>query len=91
MGSKKFPTDTDVAPLVARYFYYFVLATHVVLAATVPFLVFWAAYLGLTLKREKHKRVVKFAYPIWLYVSITGVIVYVMLYQLYKPVEVVTG
>jgi uncharacterized membrane protein YozB (DUF420 family) len=82
-GSKKFPTDTDVAPVAARYFYYFVLLTHVVLAALVPFLAVAAAYLGLKDRRATHKRVVAYAWPIWMYVSVTGIIVYLMLYQIY--------
>ncbi len=87
-GSKRFPTDTDVAPLVARYFYYFVLLTHVLLAAVVPILVVLSVALGLKGNRAAHKRVVKWAWPIWLYVSVTGIVVYVMLYQMYVPTEV---
>lgn len=83
--SKKFPTDTSVAPLAARYFYYGLLLTHVVLAATVPFLALGSIYLGITNKRVAHKRLSKWTWPIWLYVSITGVIVYMMLYQIYVP------
>lgn len=78
--SKKFPST---APDVARYFYYVLLASHVILAMFVPFLVIRAIVLGLQNKREAHRKVVRFAWPIWLYVSVTGVLVYVMLYQLY--------
>jgi putative membrane protein len=84
-GSKKFPTDTDVAPLAARYFYYALLLSHVLLAMAVPFLALGSVYLGLKGKREAHKRLSKWTWPIWFYVSITGVIVYLMLYQIYTP------
>ncbi len=82
--SKKFPTDTNVAPLAARYFYYGLLLSHVLLAVTVPVLAVWAIWKGLAGDRIGHKRIVKWAWPIWLYVSGTGVIVYLMLYQIYK-------
>lgn len=81
--SKPFPKDTDVAPLAARYFYYGLLLSHILLAATVPFLAIGSIYLGLTGKIAGHKRLSKWTWPIWLYVSVTGVIVYVMLYQVY--------
>lgn len=84
-GSKKFPTDTDVAPLAARYFYYALLASHIILAMAVPFLAVGSIYLGLKGKREAHRRLSKWTWPIWLYVSVTGVIVYLMLYQIYLP------
>ncbi len=84
-GSKKFPTDPDVAPVVARYFYYFVLLTHVLLAATVPFFAIAAIYAGVRDMRTLHKRIVRFAWPIWFYVSVTGIVVYAMLYQIYLP------
>lgn len=84
-GSKKFPTDTSVAPLAARYFYYALLLSHVLLAMAVPFLALGSVYLGLKGKREAHKRLSKWTWPIWFYVSVTGVVVYLMLYQIYKP------
>lgn len=83
--SKKFPTDTDVAPLAVRYFYYALLASHVILAALVPVMAVWTIYLGLKGRRESHRRLAKWTWPIWLYVSVTGVIVYLMLYQIYVP------
>lgn len=79
-GSKRFPTDTGTVP---RSIYYFVLLTHVVLAATVPFFAITAIVLGYRDRRAAHRRVAKWAFPIWLYVSVTGVVVYVMLYHLY--------
>jgi putative membrane protein len=84
-GSKQFPKDPEVAPTIVRYFYYGLLASHVLLAAAVPVLAIWTIYLGLKGHRERHKRLAKWTWPIWLYVSVTGVIVYLMLYQIYVP------
>jgi putative membrane protein len=87
------------------YIYYAILASHVLLAITVPFLAVRQIYLGFralgccpsdanqaeqlsvaATYRAKHIRLARWTYPIWLYVSITGVIVYVMLYHLWPPV-----
>ncbi len=87
-GSKPFPTDPQVAPTVVRYVYYAVLLTHVVLAAVVPFLAVGSIYLGLTDQRDLHRRLSVITWPIWLYVSITGIVVYLMLYQIYVPSSV---
>ena len=84
-GSVKFPTDESYVPTAIRYSYYAILLTHVVLAATVPFLAIATIYLGLADKRLAHRRLAKWTFPIWLYVSVTGVIVYLMLYQIYPP------
>ena len=66
-----------------RSVYYFLLITHIVLAAVALFPILFAYYYGYTNQREKHRKVVKFAYPIWLYVSVTGVIVYLMISPYY--------
>jgi uncharacterized membrane protein YozB (DUF420 family) len=63
--------------------YWAVLISHVVLAAAVPFLAVATIYLGLRDRRRAHVRLARWTFPIWLYVSVTGVIVYVMLYVLY--------
>ena len=81
--NKRFPTDTTVAPLAARYTYFSILGTHLVLAMLVPFLALRAVYLAMKGRIVAHKKIVRYAYPIWMYVSITGVLVYLMLYQLY--------
>ena len=70
-------------PSVARYVYYAILVPHVILAATVPFLAPLTIYFGLTEQRVRHRRIARVTFPIWLFVSVTGVIVYLMLYQLY--------
>jgi putative membrane protein len=81
-GSKKFP---QYPALPIRYTYYGILLTHVVLAAAVPFLAVATIWLGLADRRRWHVRLARWTFPIWLYVSVTGVVVYLMLYQLYPP------
>ena len=66
-----------------RYIYYFVLISHIFLSLVVLPMVLRAMFFAVTGQFERHKKVVRFAYPIWLYVSTTGVIVYLMLYQLF--------
>lgn len=66
-----------------RPVYYFLLITHIVLAAVALFPILFAYYYGLTDQREKHRKVVKYAFPIWLYVSVTGVVVYLMISPYY--------
>jgi uncharacterized membrane protein YozB (DUF420 family) len=68
-----------------RAVYFFVLATHVPLAAiTVP-LVLLTIVPALRQRYDRHRTIAKWTVPIWLYVSITGVIVYLMLYVWYPP------
>ena len=81
-GSKRFP---DYPPVGIRYAYYAMLLTHVILAAAVPFLAVATIYLGLTDQRRRHRALARWTYPIWLYVSITGVLVYLLLYQVFPP------
>ncbi|MBI2794089.1 MAG: DUF420 domain-containing protein [Ignavibacteria bacterium] len=61
--------------------YFSILITHVALAATVPVLASITLFRGLKMSVVKHKRLARVTLPIWLYVSVTGVIVYFMLYQ----------
>ncbi len=81
-GSRQFPADAGAI----RYLYLAILASHVVLAASVPFLALTVIYLGLRDQRPQHRRWAKRTFPIWLYVSATGVVVYAMLYHLYTPI-----
>lgn len=64
-------------------FYYLILISHIVLAAIVLPFVLLAVYFGLSGKLPKHKKIVRWAYPIWLYVSVTGVVVYLMISPFY--------
>ncbi|HEX8195599.1 MAG TPA: DUF420 domain-containing protein [Pyrinomonadaceae bacterium] len=66
----------------SRYVYFFFLITHVLLSLVVLPLVLRAMFFAVTNRFDRHKRIVRYAYPIWLYVSASGVIVYLMLYQL---------
>jgi len=71
-----------------RAIYFTILLSHTILAvATVP-LVLRTLYLGLKRRDDRHRRIARWTLPIWLYVSVTGVIVYLMLYQLYPPASV---
>jgi putative membrane protein len=67
-----------------RYLYYAILLTHIPLAGlALPFILF-AAYRALTGEYEKHKRLVRIIWPVWFYVAVTGVIVYLMINPYYK-------
>lgn len=72
--------------VVVRPIYFVILISHVLLAATVPFLAGATIYLGLRDRRIAHRKLAKFTWPIWFYVSVTGVVVYLMLYILYPQV-----
>jgi uncharacterized membrane protein YozB (DUF420 family) len=74
--SKKFP---GIGPI--RYVYFTILISHIILAATVPFLASMTIYRGLTAQWARHRSIARITFPIWLYVSVTGVIIYFMLYQ----------
>jgi uncharacterized membrane protein YozB (DUF420 family) len=65
-----------------RTFYFGVLLSHIVLAALVPFLALVTLFRAVRGDFERHRRIARFTLPIWLYVSVTGVMVYWMLYQL---------
>ena len=67
---------------VIRMLYLTVLLTHVLLAGTVPPLALRTFYLAWRRRWTSHKRWARWTLPIWLYVSVTGVVVYVMLYLL---------
>lgn len=66
-----------------KYVYYFFLLTHILLSIGVVPLVLLAFYYALNGMIDKHKKIVKFTFPIWLYVSVTGVIVYLMISPYY--------
>ena len=77
VGSKHFGR-----PGAIRTVYLSILATHTVLAAAVPVLAVLTLRRGLAMRVDKHRRIARWTLPIWLYVSVTGVVVYVMLYHL---------
>jgi len=77
IGSKHFPgTGT------ARTVYFTILISHTVLAATVPFLAGFTVWRASRRRFALHKRIARWTLPIWLYVSVTGVVVYWMLYRM---------
>jgi uncharacterized membrane protein YozB (DUF420 family) len=61
--------------------YLLILLTHVVLAAAVPFLASWTLYQAWRQDWSRHRRIAVVTFPIWVYVSVTGVIIYTMLYH----------
>jgi protein SCO1/2/putative membrane protein len=75
-GSHRFEGQGLIRPA-----YFTILISHVVLAAAVPFLALTTIYRGLKSQWERHKRLARVTFPIWLYVSVTGVIIYFVLYH----------
>jgi uncharacterized membrane protein YozB (DUF420 family) len=65
-----------------RTVYLSILLTHTVLAAAVPVLAVVTLTRALRGRFDKHRRIARWTFPIWLYVSVTGVVVYVMLYRM---------
>lgn len=66
-----------------RVVYFAILITHVILAAVIVPLALVTAARGLRGQFDRHVRIARWTLPIWLYVSVTGVVIYLMLYQLY--------
>jgi putative membrane protein len=79
VGHVSFSGPSEIRPI-----YIAILFSHVLLAILVPFLALRTIYLGLKDDRPRHRWWAKRTFPIWLYVSITGVIIYLMLYVLYS-------
>ena len=78
VGSVKFQGSGII-----RTFYFTLLISHTILAVAIVPMVLRTAYLALKGNFVKHRKIARWTFPIWVYVSITGVIVYLMLYQLY--------
>ena len=76
-GSTPFPHHDWRRPV-----YFSILISHTVLAVTVPPLAITALVQALRSRFDKHVAVAKIAFPVWLYVSVTGVVIYWMLYQM---------
>jgi len=68
---------------ISRPVYFTILTSHTILAAVVAPFILWTLRRALKGTFELHKRMARIVYPVWLYVSATGVIVYIMLYHLY--------
>lgn len=85
--AREFENTTFHATGAAKTAYLVLLASHVLLAAAVPVLALVLIRWGLRGERERHRRLARIAWPIWMYVSVTGVVIYVLLYHL-NPVPV---
>ena len=77
-GSTKFGEQGTM-----RYVYYFLLGTHILLAGIILPFILYTAYRGLTAEWPKHRKLAKITWPVWLYVSVTGVLVYLMISPYY--------
>ncbi len=75
----KFPAENTLRPL-----YLIILSTHIIFATVVLPMVLLSLYRGITMQVDKHKKLTRWSYPIWLYVTLTGVIVYLMISPYYK-------
>jgi putative membrane protein len=78
VGSVRFPGQGWIRPV-----YFALLISHTVLAAAVVPLVLLSLTAGLRGRFDRHRRIARWTYPIWLYVSVTGVLVYLVLYRIY--------
>ena len=76
VGSVRFEHEGPI-----RTVYLGILLTHTVLAAAVVPLVLRTVYLALKNRLDSHRRIARWTFPIWIYVSVTGVVVYLMLYR----------
>ena len=75
-----FQGDTKfINPGGIKYLYFFILISHIVLSGIVVPMIFTTLYFAVADKVEKHKRWARYTFPIWLYVSITGVLIYLLL------------
>ena len=77
IGSKHFPGQVTI-----RYVYFTILLTHTVLAVVIVPMVLITLSRGLKRRDDRHRAIARWTLPLWMYVSITGVIVYLMLYRL---------
>lgn len=77
-GSRPFPGQGAI-----RLVYFVILITHVILAATILPLALITTARGLKDQYDRHVRIARWTLPLWLYVSVTGVVIYLMLYQFY--------
>jgi putative membrane protein len=78
IGSKAFPGHGPI-----RAVYFSILITHVLLAAAIVPLALVTLRRGWIRDVERHRRIARWTWPLWMYVSVTGVVIYLMLYRLY--------
>lgn len=77
VGSVPFTGQGWIRPV-----YFTILITHVILAATIPPLALITIYRAWKGQLEKHRKIARWTWPIWMYVSVTGVTIYLMLYEI---------
>jgi uncharacterized membrane protein YozB (DUF420 family) len=80
--SRSFENTTFQVEGIAKTAYLLLLFSHVTLAAAVPVLAILLIRFGLRHELERHRRLARIAWPIWMYVSVTGVLIYLLLYHL---------
>jgi uncharacterized membrane protein YozB (DUF420 family) len=83
--SRNFENTTFNVEGWAKTAYLVLLGSHVLLAMTVPIIAILLIRLGLKDEREKHRRIARVGWPIWIYVSVTGVLIYLLLYPFNPP------
>jgi uncharacterized membrane protein YozB (DUF420 family) len=69
----------------SRPVYFTILISHTILAATIVPLVIITLSRALRGRFERHRAIARWTYPLWLYVSVTGVVIYLMLYHIFRP------
>jgi uncharacterized membrane protein YozB (DUF420 family) len=79
------------APGIVRYFYFAILISHILLAFITLPLVILTLLPAFRRRWERHKEIARWTIPIWLYVSVTGVLVYFMLYKWFPPSNLALG
>jgi uncharacterized membrane protein YozB (DUF420 family) len=81
VGSVHFPGQGWVRPV-----YFSILISHTILAAVIVPMVIITVSRALRERFDRHRIIARWTFPLWLYVSVTGVVIYLMLYQLFRPV-----
>jgi putative membrane protein len=81
VGDVRFGGTGWVRPL-----YFTILVPHVILAGVIVPLALTTLYFALRGRFPSHRRIARWTWPLWIYVSVTGVVIYVMLYRLYPPI-----
>ncbi len=79
-GSTKFTATGWIRPV-----YFTILITHVILAAAIVPMILMTMWRAWKKDFEKHKKIARWTWPLWMYVSVTGVLIYLMLYQWFPP------
>ena len=77
-GRTSFPNPHWFRPI-----YLFILLTHTVLAMAIVPMVFWTVIQAIRRRWEGHRRIARWTWPVWMYVSVTGVMIYLLLYQIF--------